>query len=48
MPAGGGAVQHAQIVSLLGRVAGAGFDFIKAENLYDFNGEPGYSLGQGE
>ena len=37
-----------QIVSLLGRVADAGLDFIKTENLYDFDGEPAYSLGQGE
>jgi len=44
---GDGAVSHAQIVSLLERVASAGFDFIKTENLYNFDGEKGYSLDQG-
>ena len=42
-----GAVSHAQIISLLQRVADAGFDFIKTENLYNFDGERGYSLDQG-
>jgi isocitrate dehydrogenase len=44
----GKAVQHRQIVSLLGRAADAGLDFIKTEQLCTFNGQPGYSLGQGE
>ena len=26
----------------------AGFDFIKTEHLCNFDGQPGYSLGQGE
>jgi isocitrate dehydrogenase len=26
----------------------AGVDVIKTENLYTFDGEPGYSLGQGQ
>ena len=43
----GGAVSHPQIVSLLQRFAQAGFDFIKTENLYNFDGERGYSLDQG-
>ncbi len=43
----GGAISHAQITSLLNRVAGGGFDFIKTENLYNFDGERGYSLDQG-
>jgi isocitrate dehydrogenase len=46
--AAGSPIDHAQIVSLLQRVAEAGFDFIKTENLYDFDGQPGYSLGQGQ
>jgi isocitrate dehydrogenase len=46
--ADGGAVSHPQIISLLKRVADAGFDFIKTENLYNFEGERGYSLDQGE
>jgi isocitrate dehydrogenase len=45
--ADGGTVSHPQIVSLLKRVAGAGYDFIKIENLYTFDGERGYSLDQG-
>ncbi len=44
----GETVKHAQIVSLLARVDEAGLDFIKTEHLCTFDGEPGYSLGQGE
>jgi isocitrate dehydrogenase len=44
---GTGTVTHAQIISLLQRFAAAGFDFIKTENLYNFDGERGYSLDQG-
>ena len=43
----GGAITHAQITALLDQVAGAGFDFIKTENLCNFDGERGYSLDQG-
>jgi len=43
----GGTVSHAQVISLLKRFADAGFDFIKTENLYNFDGERGYSLDQG-
>ncbi len=39
----GGIVTHAQIVALLARAAAAGLDFIKTENLYNFDGQPGYS-----
>jgi isocitrate dehydrogenase len=42
------AVSHADILQLLERVAAAGFDFIKTENLCTFDGKPGYSLGQGQ
>ncbi len=45
---GDGTVTHGEIVSLLGRIAGAGFDTIKTENLYAFDGKPGYSVVQGE
>ncbi len=38
-----GAVTHEQIASLLTRISGAGLDFIKIENLYDFDGKAGYS-----
>jgi isocitrate dehydrogenase len=43
-----GVVTHAQILRLLQRFEAAGFDFIKTEHLYTFNGEPGYSPGQGQ
>ncbi|MFZ5555659.1 MAG: NADP-dependent isocitrate dehydrogenase [Pseudomonadota bacterium] len=39
---------HASLVRLLARCAGAGIDFIKTEHLCTFDGEPGYSLGQGQ
>jgi isocitrate dehydrogenase len=39
----GGAVTHAQITRLLARVAESGFDFIKTENLCNFDGAAGYS-----
>lgn len=44
----GQSVTHAQIVELLSKINTAGLDFIKTENLYTFDGERGYSLGQGE
>src|SRR6266849_1221272 len=44
----GATITHQQIINLLGQVAGAGFDFIKTENLCNFDGERGYSLDQGE
>jgi len=37
-----------EIVELLNRIHQADLDFIKIENLYKFNGERGYSLGQGQ
>jgi hypothetical protein len=45
---GDGIVKHEQIVSLLGRVVSAGLDFIKTENLCNFDGQRGCSLDQGE
>jgi isocitrate dehydrogenase len=42
------AVTHSDIAALLGRIANAGFDPIKTENLYAFDGAPGYSVVQGE
>ena len=38
-----GTISHAQITHLLERVANSGLDFIKIENLYNFDGQPGYS-----
>jgi len=42
----GDTISHGQIIALLSRVADAGFDFIKTENLYNFDGQAGYSLVQ--
>lgn len=42
------AVTHAQTVALQQRITDAGFDVVKTEGLYTFDGERGYSLGQGE
>ncbi len=36
------------IIGLLSRALDAKIDVIKTENLYDFDGKPGYSLGQGQ
>src|SRR5262249_4656623 len=47
-PNGNTPVPAQQIVDLMGRIAISGVEFIKTENLYDFDGEPAYSLGQGE
>jgi len=41
-------VSHQQVIGLLNRHDEAGLDFIKTEHLYTFDGERGYSLGQGE
>ena len=44
----GGGATHAAIAALLGRLSGAGVAFAQAVSLYDYDGERGYSLGQGE
>jgi isocitrate dehydrogenase len=41
-------MQQADVVKLLGRVAESGVPFIKLETLCNFDGQPGYSLGQGQ
>ena len=43
-----GQVTSREIVALLGRLIERGLDFVKTEHLYDYDGEAGYSLGQGE
>ena len=45
---GSSMISHGQIIELLQRASAAGLDFIKTENLYTFDGEPGFSLGQGQ
>ncbi|MDX1992900.1 MAG: NADP-dependent isocitrate dehydrogenase [bacterium] len=44
----GAAISHAAVIGLLQRAHDAGLDFIKTENLYRFDGELGFSLGQGQ
>ena len=43
-----GRVDFNQILVLLQKINAAGLEVIKTEHLYDFDGEPGYSSGQGE
>ncbi|HET9343257.1 MAG TPA: NADP-dependent isocitrate dehydrogenase [Candidatus Eremiobacteraceae bacterium] len=43
-----GTIKQSEIAALLGWIEGAGFDSIKTENLYAFDGAPGYSVVQGE
>ena len=44
----GETLQNQDVIDLLTKVQAAGFDFIKTEHLYFFDGERGYSLSQGE
>lgn len=39
---------HSDVSELMARLVSEGVDFIKTEHLYEFDGEPGYSLGQGQ
>jgi isocitrate dehydrogenase len=41
-------VRPSDVPALLGRLAAAKVDFIKTEHLYTFDGEAGFSLGQGQ
>ncbi len=41
-------ITHDQTIAILKQVMNLGFDFIKTENLYTFDGERGFSLAQGE
>ena len=41
-------IEFEQVVALLSKLNNQGFDVIKTENLYEFNGQRGFSLGQGE
>jgi len=43
-----GAGDNAAIIALLSRLSEAGVDFVKTEHLYEFDGERGFSLGQGQ
>ena len=48
LAAPGSRPDNASLARLLARVAAGGIDFIKLENLCTFDGELGYSLGQGQ
>jgi isocitrate dehydrogenase len=41
-------VEHGEVVALLANLAAAGFDFVKTQNLYRYDGIPGYTLGHGQ
>jgi isocitrate dehydrogenase len=41
-------VEYIQVIALLSKLHDNNFDVIKTENLYEFNGKRGFSLGQGE
>ena len=42
------AANNSDVIALLNQLEAAGYDFIKTEHLYTFDGVRGYSLGQGE
>jgi isocitrate dehydrogenase len=48
LSSGGGSVSQRDVLALLNRIATANLEFIKTENLSNFDGERGFSLGQGE
>jgi isocitrate dehydrogenase len=41
-------VAYQQVIDLMQRASSAGFDIIKTEGLYNFDGKPGFSLSQGQ
>jgi isocitrate dehydrogenase len=43
-----GKTTHAAITALLDRVTKTGLEFVKLEGLYNFDGKPGFSRGQGQ
>ena len=43
-----GAISQSDVVGLLARITSAQLAFVKTEGLFQFDGERGYSLGQGE
>jgi isocitrate dehydrogenase len=48
MADGGAAVPASQTIALQSRILEAGYDTIKTENLYTFDGQVGFTLSQGE
>ena len=47
-PVEGTPVTHQQVIALLARMVDAGLPAIKTEGLFTFDGQPGFSLGQGQ
>jgi isocitrate dehydrogenase len=47
-PTNGNALTKGDIIQLLSSAVDNGIDSIKTENLYEFDGKPGFSLGQGQ
>jgi len=47
-PANGDGINKTNIIGLLSNAIDNGIDTIKTENLYEFDGKPGFSLGQGQ
>jgi isocitrate dehydrogenase len=43
-----GTTDAARCIALLGRMQAAGYSFIKSEGLFTFDGEPGFTKGQGQ
>lgn len=43
-----GTCRYGQALALMQRIDDAGLEIIKTENLYEFDGKPGYSLAQGQ
>ncbi len=41
-------LHYSEVIGLLSKITEAGFDIIKTENLCTFNGEKGFSMGQGQ
>ena len=48
LPTEGNKVQNSDIVMLLTNAVKSGIDVVKTENLYEFDGKPAFSLGQGQ
>ncbi len=47
LTADGSAIEHAQILDVYSQITAAGYDCIKTENLYTFDGQPGFSAVHG-
>ena len=48
MHPGGATISHREILALMANLVAARLDIIKTENLCNFDGEPGFAMGQGQ